>query len=127
MGWIIGAKCFEVEGADMNPTNEFMIGVKNSVMRYGQDKTPPNLTLSYGSIGQTKNVGPQTRFTIAANDANGVIAVMYRIGSGEWQAYGGSFTLEGFSNGTYSIECVAVDSTGNIAEFIETVTLNDDQ
>jgi hypothetical protein len=49
---------------------------------------------------------------------------MYRIDSGEWQEYTGSFTLAGYGDGTHTVNCAAVESIGNVAELTEQVYLD---
>lgn len=124
MGWTARARYFEVEASDMNPSDAFMAGIENLVQRYGTDKTPPELALSYSSESAEKTVISQTAFTISASDASGTLATMYRIDSGEWQKYAGPFTLAGYGDGTHTVNCAAVDSIGNVTELTKQVHLD---
>jgi len=108
----------------MNPSNAFMAGIENLVLSYGSDKTPPVLTLSYSSEGAEKHVSSRTTFIISASDRSGTLATMYKIDSGEWQKYTGSFMLIGYNDGTHAVNYAAVDSIGNVAELTEQVYLD---
>jgi hypothetical protein len=123
MGWIARTRYFEIEASDMNQYNAFLAGIKNLVLSYGTDKTPPTLTLSHNSINAENYVNSQTSFTIAASDESGILAIMYRIDNGAWQKYAGPFKLAGYEDGTHTINCTAVDEIGNVAELTEQVFL----
>ncbi len=90
------------------------------------DKTPPQTAISASDPmidGVINTVSPSTFFTLSAVDAlSGVRSVSYRIASGAWQAYTGSFSLAGLKAGQHAIGYKAVDTVLN-EEAEKTVTV----
>ena len=59
-------------------------------------------------------VSPSTAFTLnAADNLSGVKSIVYRIDTGPWQSYTGSFNLAGLTAGVHTITCKATDNVLN--------------
>jgi hypothetical protein len=82
------------------------------------DDTPPTTSLAIGTPqyidGTDTYVTSATLFTLTATDGagSGVASKDYRVNSGSWTSYTGTFTLSG-PDGTYVIEYRSTDNVGN--------------
>ena len=81
------------------------------------DKTSPATIVTASDPlldGVVNTVSPSTAFTLnAADNLSGVKSIVYRIDTGPWQSYTGSFNLAGLTAGVHTITCKATDNVLN--------------
>jgi hypothetical protein len=90
--------------------------LENMILYGGTDIISPSSNINYSTLLSPNFVTDTVAFSLSAYDDDygvGVKNISYRINEGSWTSYTISFTLDGYTEGLYTIEYFATDFNGN--------------